>query len=75
MCSSFGNPCPAVSVLIIFFVPGALGSGVVQSVSGSQLGAGHQTLADGQSIVAVTKDALTYLLFMSCCLCAIPSRE
>lgn len=38
-------------------------------------GAGPQTLADGQSIVAVTKDLLGYFLFVSCCLSATPFRE
>lgn len=46
-------------------MPAALGSSVVQSVSGAQSGAGHPALAGGQSIVALTKHLLTFLCFVS----------
>lgn len=70
LCKSL--PC---SVSIIDFLCARSTGEQCGAVSGAQLGEGHQTLADGQSIVAVTKHLLTYLLFVSCCLSATSFRE
>lgn len=65
MCPSFTDPCPT----LVWFVPGAAGSSVVQSVNDAQLGASHQILADGWCIVAACSQGrssgMGYLLFVT----------
>lgn len=63
----FRDPCP--TVVLIFFVPGALGSSVAQALCGAQLGASHQILAGGQCIIAACSQegssGVGFLLFVT----------